>query len=165
MDIFNIVEAIESNPNTKLSNTYNNKLIQKIKDNFTLDEQKLYIVSFYSYLNYDEFNDFVIDLDDVWKWLGFGQKIKAKYLLQRHFKEKIDYKLLLCQVAEQKKEGRGGHNKETILLNINTFKLLCLKADTDKATEIHKYYVKLENILHKIDNFLIRKYQNVMIYI
>ena len=74
MDTFNIVEAIESNPNTKLSNTYNNKLIQKIKDNFTLDEQKLYIVSFYSYLNYDEFNDFVIDLDDVWKWLEFSQK-------------------------------------------------------------------------------------------
>ena len=53
------------NPNTKLSNTYNNKLIQKIKNNFSLDEQKLYIVSFYSYLNYDKFNDFVIDLDDV----------------------------------------------------------------------------------------------------
>jgi hypothetical protein len=26
---------------------------------------------------------------------------------------------------------------------------LCLKADTDKSKQIHKYYVKLENILHK----------------
>jgi hypothetical protein len=34
MEIFNIVEAIEKNPNTKLSNTYNNKLIEKIKNNF-----------------------------------------------------------------------------------------------------------------------------------
>ena len=149
METFNIVEAIEYNPNAKLSNTYNNKLIQKIKDNFTLEEQKLYIVSFYSYLNYDEYNDFVIDLDDVWKWLGFHQKIKAKYLLQKHFKLNSDYKILLCQLAEKKKEVSGGHNKETILLNINTFKLMCLKADTEKSKEIHKYYVKLESILHK----------------
>ena len=48
--------------------TINNKLIEKIKNNFTEEEQKLYIVSFYSYLNYDEFTDFVVDLDDVWKW-------------------------------------------------------------------------------------------------
>ena len=95
MEIFNIVEAIETNPNTKLSSTYNNKLIEKIKNNFTTEEQKLYIVSFYSYLNYDEFNDFVIDLDDVWKWLGFHQKSNAKVVLLKHFKIDMDYKSLL----------------------------------------------------------------------
>ena len=148
METFNIVETIEFNPNTKLSSTYNNKLIDKIKNNFTLEEQKLYIASFYSYLNYDEFNDFVIDLDDVWKWLGYGQKINAKVVLNKNFKENIDYKILLLKVQEQKKS-HGGNNKETILLNINTFKLLCLKSDTEKAKQIHKYYVKLENILNK----------------
>ncbi len=50
---------------------YNNKIIEKIKNNFNEEEQKLYIVSFYSYLNYDEFTDFVVDLDDVWKLLGY----------------------------------------------------------------------------------------------
>jgi hypothetical protein len=35
----NIVEAIESNSNNKLSNTYNNKLIEKIKNNFNEEEQ------------------------------------------------------------------------------------------------------------------------------
>jgi hypothetical protein len=149
METFNIVEAIESNPNTKLSSTYNNKLIEKIKNNFTLEEQKLYIVSFYSFLNYDEFNDYVVDLDDVWKWLGFVQKSNAKVVLLKHFIKDIDYKVLLMQPHEQNKKGSGGHNKETILLNINTFKLLCLKADTEKAKQIHKYYVKLESILHK----------------
>jgi len=103
METFNIVEAIDTNPNTKLSDTYNNKLIQKIKNNFSLEEQKLYIVSFYSYLNYDEFNDFVIDLDDVWKWLGFSQKVNTKRVLTKNFKENTDYKILLCQNEEQKK--------------------------------------------------------------
>jgi len=134
MEIFNIVEAIETNPNTKLSSTYNNKLIEKIKNNFTLEEQKLYIVSFYSYLNYDEFNDFVIDLDDIWKWLGFGQKDSCKKVLTKNFKDNIDYKILLSKLSEQHKKESGGHNKETILLNINTFKLLCLKADTEKSS-------------------------------
>jgi phage anti-repressor protein len=148
MEIFNIVEAIEKNPNTKLSNTYNNKLIDKIKNNFNEEEQKLYIVLFYSFLNYDEYTDYVVDLDDVWKWLGFSQKANTKRVLEKNFIKNKDYKILLCKNEEQKKS-HGGTNKETILLNINTFKLFCLLAGTEKAKEIHKYYVRLENILHK----------------
>lgn len=34
METFNIVEAIETKANNKLSNIYNNKLIEKIKNNF-----------------------------------------------------------------------------------------------------------------------------------
>lgn len=95
METFNIVEAIETKANNKLSNTYNNKLIEKIKNNFTEEEQKLYIVSFYSYLNYDEFTDFVVDLDDVWKWLEFTNKANAKILLEKYFIKNKDYKSLL----------------------------------------------------------------------
>lgn len=56
---------------------------------------------------------------------------------------------MLDASIKQKKEGRGGHNKETYLLNINTFKRFCLKANTKKSDDIHKYYVKLECILHQ----------------
>ena len=63
METFNIVEAIETKANNKLSNTYNNKLIEKIKNNFTEEEQKLYIVSFYSYLNYEEFTNSITKLN------------------------------------------------------------------------------------------------------
>ena len=56
---------------------------------------------------------------------------------------------MLTQIGEQKKDGRGGHNKEIIMLNIETFKLFCLKANTKKANEIHKYFVKLEKILQQ----------------
>jgi len=41
----------------------------------------------------------------------------------------------------------GGHNKETIMLNIKTFKLFCIKAATKKANEIHEYFIKLEELL------------------
>jgi len=35
MEHLNIIELIESNPITKLTNTYNSKLLSKIKENFT----------------------------------------------------------------------------------------------------------------------------------
>jgi len=145
----NIVDLIEKNPITKLSETYNNNLLEKVKNNFTESQQQLFISSFYCYLNYNPINDFIIDLDDVWKWLDFNQKYAAKRTLEKHFKINKDYKYLLTQLGEQDKEQHGGHNKQTILLNIKTFKLLCIKAATSKANEIHEYFVKLEEILHE----------------
>ena len=149
MEVFNIVNVIEKNPIGKLNNINNNKLITKIKENFTNDEQKLYLSSFYSYLNYDEHNDFVISIDDIWKWLGFSQKDACKRTLLKHFKKEENFKIIIDN-DKLKNKGRGGHNKEIILLNIYSFKLLCLLSETDKGKDIHKYYVKLENILHQI---------------
>lgn len=147
-----IVNLIESNPITKLNGSYQSKLIEKVQKYFSNYEQQLFLASFYCYLKYDYKNDFVIDLDNVWKWLGFSQKVNAKMLLEKVFSIEKDYKILLCRSAEQKKDARGGHNKETIMLNVDTFKKFCLKAGTKKADEIHDYFIKLENIMHEIAN-------------
>lgn len=157
----NIVELIENNPITKLSTSYNGKLLTKIQEGFTDFEQQLFVSSFYCYLNCDQKNDFVIDLDNIWKWLGFTQKAHAKYLLEKQFTIDIDYKILLNLQVKQKpknlalegskaKTSHGGHNKETIMLTVKTFKSLCLKAGTKKADEIHDYYLKMEEIIHKV---------------
>jgi hypothetical protein len=92
MQELNIVELIEKNPISKLSKVYNNKLINKIKENFTGFEQQLFVSSFYCYLNYDKNIDFVIDLDNIWKWLGFQQKYNSLRMLEKFFKLDIDYK-------------------------------------------------------------------------
>jgi hypothetical protein len=175
MEQLNIVELIEKNPITKLSSVYNNKLLNKIKDNFTCFEQQLFVSSFYCYLNYDKTSDFIIDLDHIWKWLGFQQKINAKMLLEKYFKLDIDYKNLAFvttkanlnndnlvfplekavlnnkkTLKDKQDEKWGGHNKQTILLTIKCFKSLCLKSQTKKACEIHEYYMKMEDILQEI---------------
>ena len=149
MEALNIVELIENNPITRLSGTYQNKLLTKIKHNFTDTEQQLFVASFYCFLNYNQRNDFVIDLDNIWKWMGYNQKFKAKFSLEKNFKLDIDYKILLCQPAQQKNT-HGGNNKETILLTIKTFKLFCLKAGTEKAAQIHEYYIKMEETLQEV---------------
>lgn len=143
----NIVDIIENNPITKLSNTYNNKLLTRIKETFTETEQQLFISSFYLYLNYKK-DDFVVSLDDIWEWLGFSQKKRLKELLLKHFTENIDYSFALT--SESKKQGRGGSTKEIIMLTVKCFKLLCIKSGTKKANEIHEYFIKLEEMLQDI---------------
>jgi hypothetical protein len=156
MSELNIVELIESNPITRLSHTYNGKLITKIQENFTGFEQQLFVSSFYCYLNYNKNTDFIVDLDNVWKWLGFSTKQNAERVLEKHFRIDFDYKLAYqFGTASQEninstKEKWGGHNKQTILLTIKCFKSLCLKAQTKKAGEIHEYYMKMEEVLHEI---------------
>ena len=145
-----IVNLIESNPITKLTGNYQSKLVEKVKNTFTNYEQQLFLSSFYCYLKYDSKNDFVIDLDNVWQWLGFGQKVNAKRVLEKNFTINKDYKLLLCQLAKQPNQTKGGHNKEIFMLNIETFKKYCLKSDTKKADEIHDYFIKLENIMFEV---------------
>ena len=105
----------------------------KIKDFPT--EQQLFLSSFYCYLKYDKINDYVIDLDNVWKWLGFSTKGHSKYLLEKQFIVDKDYKILLTKLRKQdfmtnnnedeivphpKKElklSHGGNNNELIMMN------------------------------------------------
>ena len=152
MQNINIVELIESNPITKLSSDYNYKLLVKIKDNFTDFEQHVFLSSFYCYLKYHPKNDFVIDIDDVWKWIGFSQKIKAKQLLEKQFILNKDYIKSLYQQEKQLPHTKGGQNKEIFMLNIETFKKFCLKAGTKKADEIHEYYIKMEGLIQEVIN-------------
>ena len=138
--ILDIVQIIEKNTISRLSSDYQNKLLNKIKDKFSNKEQQLFVGSFYCYLNYNSKNDFIIDLNDIWKWIGFSRKDHAKVALKKNFIENFDYKILLPQLREQDKNEHGGNNKEQILMNIYTFKKFCLKAGTKKADEIHDYY-------------------------
>jgi len=53
METLDIIDLIEQN-----HQIYNNKLLTKIKENFSEIEQQLFITSFYCYLNYYPCNRF-----------------------------------------------------------------------------------------------------------
>lgn len=156
-----IINLIEKNPVIQLSSNYQNKFITKIQNNFDEEQQKLFVSSFYCYLNYNYKTDFIIEFDSVWKWLGFSRKEECKRVLTKHFTKETDYKIILVKKAapqvggaecSYKKLGGAGLNKEQILLNINTFKRLCLKSNTKRADEIHDYFIKMEEILQEVIN-------------
>jgi hypothetical protein len=172
-----IVNLIERNPISRFNQTYQSKLIEKLQSKFSDYHQQLFLSSFYCYLKYDKLNDFVIDLDDIWEWLGFIKKSNAKRLIKKLFIVDEDFKCSLLRTEKQKfdsefmnsepKENiqdetklledstsskRGGNNKEKIMMNITTFKKLCLRAGTRKAYVIHDYFIILEESLQEIVN-------------
>ena len=166
MTSLNIVDLITKNPLTKLSETHNSILLNKVKNNFNESEQQLFIASFYSYLNYHKTDDYIVDLDNIWKWLGFTNKANAKKLLLQYFLQDKDYKISLDASIKQKvieinnkqnftphlggAKKKGGQNIQKFYLNVKTFKSLCLKAGTKKADEIHEYYIKLEELIQEV---------------
>lgn len=140
-------------------NTINNKLLHLLTHELNNEEQQLFINSFYGFLNHDQEKDFVVDLDTIYEWVGFTRKDPAKRLLLNKFTENIDYKIFTGSIENfpppqsggkrNSSETRGGSNKETIMLTINTFKKFCMKADTKQADKIHDYFIKMENINQK----------------
>jgi phage anti-repressor protein len=134
-------EIVQSTPNVDLSDP----LVRKLQQCLSSEEQQLFIHSFYGYLNYHFENDFVIDLDNIWEWLGYAQKVKAKELLEKHFTKDVDYKVNISRSGKN----RVGRNTNQYVMNVKTFKKLCIKADTKTADKIHDYYIKMEEILQE----------------
>ena len=143
------------------------QITEKLKEKFTTKQQLLFVESFSGFLNYDQTNDYVVNLDNVYKDIGFEQKTHCKRLLIKHFTIDVDYKIINTEIknlgnkyeekaalpngraAFPKNLGGAGQNKETILMNIKTFKKLCMKANTKNADEIHEYYITMENVLQE----------------
>jgi len=128
----------------------NDPLVIKLQQNLSSEEQKMFVNSFFCYLNFDQTKDFVVDLEEVYSWIGYSRKGTAKDILKREFELNIDYivntdKQLASENSEASKH--GGTNREQILMNIDTFKQLCALARTPVGKKIRKYYIKMEEIM------------------
>jgi hypothetical protein len=56
--------------------------------------------------------EFPVDFDDAWQWIGYSTKGNALRVLKENFEESIDF--CLSEMIS-KKEGRGGLNEKTYL--------------------------------------------------
>jgi len=112
-----IVQLIERNPITRLSSNYQGKFINKIKNVFTESQQHLFVSSFYIFLNHSK-DEYVIDLDYIWKWLGFERKCFCKKVLEKHFVINIDYKIFVAAGEARKENLLDGLNKENSNLQV-----------------------------------------------
>lgn len=94
---------------------------------------------------------FPIDFEAAWQWYGYSRKDKAKTALIANFSQGIDFELL-HQIGEQKKVGKGGHNKEVIKLSNDCFKAFGMMAGTEKGKEIRNYFLQCEKKLQQLHN-------------
>jgi len=163
-DYYIKMEDVINNYNNKQANISNNgellnddRLLQLLNENFNDDEQQLFINQFKIFLEHgDDETKYIIDLDNIWQWLGFAEKRNAKTLLLNNFNKYEDYRLFVF-----KDEKSFGRPKEQILMNVNTFKELCTLASTDKAKQIRKYYIKMESVYNKYLKEKLTVYNNI----
>lgn len=123
------------------------KLLQKLKHKFSTEQQQLFVQNFLLYAQCKDKREFIVSLDDVWEWLGFSRKDNAKRILQSNFECNTHFKIVFRR--DEEKSGVLGRPSETILMTVETFKGLCMLANTDKAKVVRQYYIILEEVVHE----------------
>ena len=125
------------------------KLLNMFANEFTTDDQKMFVDNFHLYLKHGhDHNVYPIDLDNIWKWIGFSRKCNAKRHLKKFFKEDDDYIVSTPLLFHEQRVHRG-QNNEKIMLNVNAFKSMCMTVNTDKGAQTRNYYIKMEAIFLK----------------
>ena len=116
MQDVNIVQLIEKNSITRLSGEYENKLINKVKKHFLLQNSKSFQVVFIVFL--------IMTLKKILLQIlivygsGFSRKSDGKRVLEKHFINEVDYKVEKAATAtcganikNGKNIGGAGQNK------------------------------------------------------
>jgi phage anti-repressor protein len=135
---------LAKNSQTTLSLDFESKLVEHLNKEFTDHEQQWYIANLFVYMNYHPTNDYPINLEHVYKMIGFAHKKNAKRTLENNFIKNDDYKVTVLP------REHGKFSEEIVMLNTDTFKNMCMMAKTEKGKEIRRYYVKLENIYNTL---------------
>jgi phage anti-repressor protein len=90
--------------------------------------------------------DFVVDLDDAWGWLGYAEKRNAVRKLTHHYKENTDY--TFARSGERDVPLSFGVSSANIagqyMLTVDCFKGLAMMAETDQGDAVRAYFMQCE---------------------
>jgi hypothetical protein len=149
--------TIEAAPNNQMhvlnDSSYENidtRLAEILQQELDTDDQQQFVLHFQMYLTYGrDDKQFVVDLDNVWQWIGFTRRDNAKRFLYKVFEKDVDFIVSNLLLPKEKQPVHGGHNKESIKMNVSTFKAFCMTANTERGKTTRKYYSRMENIFFK----------------
>lgn len=89
---------------------------------------------------YQSSEEFPVDFDDAWQWLGYSRKEKALQTMKNNFEEGLDFS------TKGWKTSSGGRPSQLIVLTIDCFKSLGMMAGTEQGKAIRKYFLECERI-------------------
>ena len=91
-------------------------------------------------------NDYPVDFDEAWQWLGYATKQKAEKKLKQNFEEGIDFNL--NQTVKVQTEGARQVSRPytEIMLTVDCFKSLGMTAGTEQGKQIRKYFLECEKV-------------------
>jgi len=152
---------VEKN-NGGLTIEFSSKLIDELRKNFNDEDQQWFIANFYVYLHYHPTKEFPINLENIYKMIGFATKANAKRTLKNNFIEGEDYTISKKDLSPGNtiiRRDDGKFSDEEVLLNVDTFKNLCMITKTEKSKKIRKYYIKLEGLFNELVNQQRKEYE------
>lgn len=88
-------------------------------------------------------NQFPVNFDDAWQWIGYSRKDSAKRNLIDNFQENIDFHI----IVELTTTGIQANPKQIIMLTIDCFKSMAMMAGTAKGKEVRQYFIECERQL------------------
>ena len=109
-------------------NFIDDQLISLIKSSFNESDMQLFELNYKIYTSTkNNPEEFIVDLDEVYKWIGFTRKDNAKTLLESKNADKkylfeINKDYILRKVSLPKQENLGGRPSNKILLTVKCFK-------------------------------------------
>lgn len=86
-------------------------------------------------------DEYPVDFDDAWKWIGYSTKQKALQTLKSNFGEGLDF------LTKGLKTSSCGRPSQHIVLTIDCFKSLAMMAGTGKGKEVRLYFLNCEKEL------------------
>ena len=89
-------------------------------------------------------DQFPVDLDHAWQWLGYSTKQKARKKLVNNFDISLDFLTKWLNVPHS--NGLSASRVEKFFLTIDCFKSLGMTAGTSQGKEIRKYFLDCEAI-------------------
>jgi hypothetical protein len=108
-ETINFTELVR-NSNTRLSLNCESKMISLLNTEFTESQQQWYIANLYIYMNYHPTNDYPINLENVFKMIGFANKGNAMKTIKSNFTLDEDYKTSFFRSENRTKEGGKDYN-------------------------------------------------------
>jgi anti-repressor protein len=98
-------------------------------------------------------DEFPVDFEIAWQWIGYTTKHKAKLKLTRNFVQDIDFRVFNQTVVKSTPQDfqeisgdreKRGRPTETIYLTLEAFKMLAMMAGTTKGRSVREYFLDCE---------------------
>lgn len=90
----------------------------------------------------DSPEQFPVDFDRAWKWIGYSKKVDAKQFLIKNLEVDLDYTMLQPELGTLDTP----RPKEQIRLTVEAFKTWGMMANTEQGKQVRKYFLQCEKI-------------------
>lgn len=98
-------------------------------------------------------DEYPIDFENAWQWLGYSTKQKAQTKLTNNFEEGVDYTFNLTVKCHKTSPKKGSSVYNEIRLTVECLKSFGMMAGTEKGKEVRKYFLDCEKIAkQKVDS-------------